>query len=418
MRMKFKNLTFVNQKFSMDNLTKEFIQEHLNDDVLQLGLQSKRYPDIDMSLAIKQISGRQKFRKKVPVFYSNPDIYFPKQISVEQASSEITAKYKSKITSGSTFADLTGGFGVDFYFLSQQFSHGIYVEHDEQLCELASHNFKILGIKSFEIQLKSAEDCLTTMSDVDLIYVDPHRRNNSGKKTVFISDCEPDVSVLAIQMLEKSPKTLIKLSPMLDISQALATLPQTTEVHILAVENECKEILVVLERNNSDEEFSAKGKENIVIKTCNFQKNGNPQYFDFQLDTESGAEVDYTISSHKFLYEPNAAIMKSGSFKSVAAHYGLKKFHPNTHLYTADELIPDFPGRVFINEQVYGNTKNDFRLIKQNYPKANIAVRNYPLSVEEYKKKSGIKDGGNVYIFAFKANDGNFLNIVCNKVGD
>jgi len=418
MRMNFKNLTFVNQKFSMDNQTKEFIQEHLNDDVLQLGLQSKRYPDIDMSLAIKQISGRQKFRKKVPVFYSNPDIYFPKQISVEQASSEITAKYKSRITSGNTFADLTGGFGVDFYFLSQQFSHGIYVEREEQLCKLASHNFKVLGIKSFEIQLKSAEDCLTTMSDVDLIYVDPHRRNNSGKKTVFISDCEPDVSVLATQMLEKSPKILIKLSPMLDISQALVTLPQTTEVHILAVENECKEILVVLEKNNSDEEFSAKGKENIVIKTCNFPKNGNPQYFDFQLDTEAGVEVDYTISSHKFLYEPNAAIMKSGSFKSVAAHYGLKKFHPNTHLYTADELIPDFPGRVFINEQVYGNTKNDFLLIKQNYPKANIAVRNYPLSVEEYKKKSGIKDGGNVYIFAFKANDGNFLNIVCNKVGD
>jgi 16S rRNA G966 N2-methylase RsmD len=418
MRMNFKNLTFVNQKFSMDNRTKEFIQEHLNDDVLKLGLLSKRYPDIDIPLAIRQISGRQKFRKKVPVFYLNPDIQFPKQISVEQSSSEITAKYKSSITSGNTFADLTGGFGVDFYFLSQQFSHGIYVERDEELCELASHNFKVLGIKSFEIQQKSAEDYLSTIPDVDLIYVDPHRRNSSGKKTVLISDCEPDVSVLATQMLAKSPKILIKLSPMLDISQALTDLPQTSEIHILAVENECKEILLVLGKNNPDNEFSAGRKENIVIKTRNFKKNGNPQCFDFQLDTEVGAEVDFAISSHKFLYEPNAAIMKSGAFKSVAAHYELKKFHPNTHLYTADELKPDFPGRIFIKEQFYGNTKNDFRLLKQNYPKANIAVRNYPLSVEEYKKKSGIKDGGNVYIFAFKAYEGNFINFVCNKVGD
>lgn len=418
MRMNFKNLTFVNQKFSMDNQTKEFIQEHLNEDVLKLGLLSKRYPDIDMPLAIRQISGRQKFRKKVPVFYLNPDIQFPKQISVEQSSSEITAKYKSSITSGNTFADLTGGFGVDFYFLSQQFSHGIYVERDEELCELASHNFKVLGIKSFEIQQKSAEDCLTTIPDVDLIYVDPHRRNSSGKKTVLISDCEPDVSVLGTQMLEKSPKILIKLSPMLDISQALTDLPQTSEIHILAVENECKEILFVLERNKSDENFSAKSEKKILIKTCNFTKNGNQQCFDFQLDTEAGAEVDYVTLSQKYLYEPNAAIMKSGAFKSIAAHYGLKKFHPNSHLYTADELKPDFPGRIFINEQVYGNTKNDFRLLKQNYPKANIAVRNYPLNVEEYKKKSGIKDGGNVYIFALKANDGNFLNIICSKVGD
>jgi hypothetical protein len=402
----------------MDIRTKKFIQEHLNDDVLQLGLQSKRYPEIDIPLAIKQISGRQKFRKKVPVFYLNPDILFPNQISVEQASSERTAKYKSGIASGVTFADLTGGFGVDFYFLSQRFSHGIYVERDEELCRLALHNFNVLEIKSFEIQHNNAKDYLTLISDVDLIYVDPHRRNNSGKKTVLISDCEPDVSNLATQMLEKSPKILIKLSPMLDISQALADLPQTSEVHILAVENECKEILLVLKRNYPDNELSAERKENIILKTSNFTKNGNSQRFDFQFDKEARIEVEYAISSLMYLYEPNAAIMKSGAFKSVAAQYGLKKFHPNTHLYTSDELKSDFPGRVFIIKQVYGNTKSDFRLLKQNYSKANIAVRNYPLSVDEYKKKSGIKDGGNTYIFAFKTYDGNFLNIVCNKVGD
>lgn len=399
----------------MNKSTQEFIQQHINDDVLQLGLQRTKYPDVDYSLAIRQISGRQKLKKKVPQFYDHPEIFFPVQLSVEQASSEITAKYKSELVSGRTFVDLTGGFGVDFFFLSKKFENGIYVERDKQLCELAMHNFKALGINRFEVCHQKAEDFISIMPQVDLIYLDPHRRNDSGKKTVCISDCEPDVSVLIKNMQSKSCEIMIKLSPMLDIRQAINDIPQTSEIHVLAVENECKEILLILKKQIQKEEKVAEKKE-VIIKTLNFIKKVNRQQFDFQIDEEAICEATYTASPLQYLYEPNAAIMKSGAFKSICARFGLKKFHPNTHLYTDNTLKADFPGRIFSVCYIAGNTKEDFKSLKLRFPKANISVRNYPLSVEEYKKKSGIKDGGDDYIFAFKVNDGNLINIVAKKI--
>ena len=398
----------------MNKSTQEFIQQHINDDVLQLGLQRTKYPDVDYPLAIRQISGRQKFKKKVPQFYDHPEILFPIQLSVEQASSEITAKYKSELVSGGIFVDLTGGFGVDFFFLSNKFENGIYVERDNQLCELAIHNFKALGINGFEVCHQNAEDYIPIMPEVDLIYLDPHRRNDSGKKTVCISDCEPDVSILIKILLSKSSEIMIKLSPMLDIRQAINDIPQTSEIHVLAVENECKEILLILKKQIQKEEMVVE-KNEIIIKTLNFLKNGNRQQFDFQIDEEVVNETSYTSSPLQYLYEPNAAIMKSGAFKSIGARFGLKKFHPNTHLYTDNTLKADFPGRIFSVHHIAGNTKEDFKSLKLGFPKANISVRNYPLSVEEYKKKSGIKDGGDDYIFAFKVNDGNLINIVAKK---
>lgn len=399
----------------MNKSTQEFIQQHINDDVLQLGLQKTKYPDVDYPLAIRQISGRQKFKKKVPQFYYHPDILFPVQLSVEQASSEITAKYKSELVSGRTFVDLTGGFGVDFFFLSNKFENGIYVERDKQLCELAIHNFKALGINGFEVCHQKAEDYIPIMPEVDLIYLDPHRRNDSGKKTVCISDCEPDVSILIKILLSKSSEIMIKLSPMLDIRQAINDIPQTSEIHVLAVENECKEILLILKKQIQKEEMVVE-KNEIIIKTLNFLKNGSRQQFDFQIDEEVVNETSFTSSPLQYLYEPNAAIMKSGAFKSIGARFGLKKFHPNTHLYTDNTIKADFPGRIFFVQHIAGNTKEDFKLLKQRSPKANISVRNYPLSVEEYKKKSGIKDGGDDYIFAFKTNNGNLINVVAKKL--
>lgn len=394
----------------MNKITQEFIQQHINDDILKLSLQSKKYPDVDFSLAIRQIAGKQKFRRKVPLFYTHPDILFPVQLSVEQASSEETAKYKSEMVSGGVFADLTGGFGVDFYFLSQKFVHGMYVERDKQLCELANSNFKALGIKSFEILNQNAENFISGMPEVDFIYLDPHRRSESGKKTVRISDCEPDVSVLIEKMLERSRKIMIKLSPMLDIMQAIADIPQTTEIHIIAVENECKEVLLIINKDTQHED------KRVHLFTSNLLKKEKRQKFDFQLDDEVHCEAIFTNYPLQYLYEPNAAIMKSGAFKTIGSRFGLKKFHPNTHIYTDNTLKDDFPGRIFFIEEVKGNTKDDFKLLKQKYPKANISLRNYPLSVEEYKKKSGIKDGGDFYIHALKANDNNFLNIISHRV--
>jgi 16S rRNA G966 N2-methylase RsmD len=399
----------------MKKSIQEFIQQHLNDDVLTLILQAKKFPEIDMPLVVRQISGRQKFKKKVPFFFEHPDIIFPTQLSVEQASSEITAKYKSALISGDTFADMTGGFGVDFFFLSQRFKHGYYVERDEELCKLAIQNFKTLGIKSFDVIKKNAEDFVAEMPEVDLIYVDPHRRNSIGKKTVKISDCEPDVSVLAKNTHAKFRKMMIKLSPMLDIRQAIKDIPQTSEVHIIAVENECKEVLLLINGRCSDE-VKGNNKEIVTIKTLNFLKNGNFQRFEYQLNDELVCESTYTVFPLQYLYEPNAAIMKSGAFKTIGEHYGLKKFHPNTHLYTDNTLKIDFPGRIFSIEVVTGNNKGDFQLLQQRFPKANITVRNYPMSVEEYKKKSRIKDGGEIYLFALKTNDNKLINIIAKKI--
>jgi 16S rRNA G966 N2-methylase RsmD len=410
-----KKLTFVNQRFNMDKQTEKFIREHLRDDVIQLGLQSKRYPDVDIQLAIKQISGLQKVKCKIPQLYENDEILFPRQLSIEQSSSEMTAKYKAGLFSGNAFADLTGGFGIDFYFLSQHFKHGMYVECDEELCHLAKHNFNVLNIPSYEIHQTNADDFLMIMPDVDLIFIDPHRRSNSGKKAVLISDCEPDASALAKKMLDKAPTVLIKLSPMLDIHQAIKEIPETVEVHILAVENECKEVLLVLKRK--DEVKILQQQENqVFIKTINFLKSGEYQQFDFIIEEENVAKPDFADSPAHFLYEPNAAIMKSGAFKTISARYKLKKLHVNTHLYTDATLQNHFPGRIFRVKEVFGNSKVDLKKLKEKYPKANVSTRNYPLSVDDFRKKTGIKDGGDDYLFALKTSSEKNIIIACDKI--
>lgn len=399
---------------NMDRIiTKRFIQEHLNDDVIQLGLQAKRYQDIDMAFVINQIAGLQKIKEKVPLFYQSDNILFPKQLSVEQSSSEITAKYKSMLFHGDRFADLSGGFGVDFYFISQNFRSGLYIERDEELCKLAAHNFEVLKIPQYEIHQTKSEDYLDNMPEVDLIYIDPHRRSETGKKTVLISDCEPDVALLAEKMLLKSPVVMIKLSPMLDIHQAIKHLPQTTEVHIVAVDNECKEVLLILNRNNT---LESDRNQHILIKTSNLHKAKSEQIFDFTFDEEKQAEPAFTDEVGRYLYEPNAAIMKSGAFKLIATRFNLKKFHVNTHLYTGNNLIDDFPGRIMQVSAVYENNKTDIKKIKEKFSKANVTTRNYPISVDDFRKKTGIKDGGHDYLFALKTASGKNIIISCNKI--
>lgn len=400
----------------MDKSTKNFIREHANDDVIQLRLQAKRYPAVDMNWAVRQIAGLQKIKHKVPLFYESGDIWFPGQLSIEQSSSEITARYKSGLFSGRIFADMTGGFGVDFYFFSLHFQSCIYVEQDAELCELAAHNLDHLGVSAFEIHRAKSEDFVKTMPEVDLIYIDPHRRSKTGKKTVLISDCEPDVSVLADGMLRKSPLVLIKLSPVLDIHRAVGDLPQTAEVHVLAVDNECKEILLVLKRK-IESAAPDTATDKILIKTRNLFESGKSQAFDFTFEEEKQANPIYTEATGCYLYEPNAAIMKSGAFKSIAIRFNLKKFHVNTHLYTGDELLPDFPGRIMQVSEVFGHSKSALKQLKARYPQANISVRNYPISVDDFRKKTGIKEGGKDYLFVLKSFSEKHIIVACKKVG-
>ncbi len=390
----------------MNQETKQFITEHGKDDVFALKLKYKNDSQVDIDLAIRQIIGKQKVKSKIPLFYNTEDVLYPVQLSLEQSSSELTAKYKSSLCKGNTLVDLTGGFGVDCCFMSGHFKQVTYVERQSELCELAKYNFKALEKSHIQVIHAETEEYLQEMEAVDWIFIDPARRSSSGKKVVLLSDCEPDVSVLSTVLLEKSNRIMIKLSPMMDITAALRELPTTSEIHIISVENECKEVLLILEQSVQD---------NKKIKTINFGKNNENQVFEYSIDDELSAIASFTSTIDKYVYEPNAAVMKSGAFKLVGDRFYLCKLHKNTHLYTSNKLLPDFPGRIFEALHLWGNSKAELKELVQHLPKANITTRNYPISVDELRKKLKIKDGGDTYLFACTLADEQKIIIECKK---
>jgi hypothetical protein len=390
----------------MNQATKQFISEHEKDDIFALKLKYKHETDIDIDLAIRQIAGRQRIKSKVPLFYLNDEVLYPVQLSLEQSSSETTATYKSTLCAGDTLVDLTGGFGVDCCFMSARFKHTTYVERQIELCNLASHNFKVLQRQPIRVVHAQTEEYLAGMEPVDWIFIDPARRDAGGKKVVLLSDCEPDVSALSALLLEKSRHVMVKLSPMMDITAALRELPTVSEIHILSVENECKEVLLILGRQVED---------NKKMQAVNFGKNNGSQVFSYLMDEELQARSSFTSAIGTYLYEPNAAVMKSGAFKLIGERFNVHKLHINTHLYTSDELLPGFPGRVFKVLQHWGNSKKELKELAEKTPKANITTRNYPVSVDDLRKKLKIKEGGDTYLFACTmANDSKMI-IECEK---
>lgn len=377
--------------YAMNKETKQFILQHEHDDIFDLKLQNKQESEVDIDLALRQITGRQKIRNKVPLFYETEDLLYPVQLSLEQSSSEPTANYKSLQCKGNSLVDLTGGFGVDCFFISRQFKEVTYVERQLELCVLAKHNFNALGSGYINVIHADTEKYLEITEHVDWIFIDPARRSTSGKKVVLLSDCEPDISKLYPVLLERATQVMIKLSPMMDISAAILELPNTSEIHIISVENECKEVLLVLNQTIL---------QTIQIKTINLRKNKENQVFDYNLEDESTAEVSYASEIGKYLYEPNASIMKSGAFKLTGNRFNIHKLHRNTHLYTSTELIQEFPGRIFEVTELWGNSKKELKEHCSRTPKANISTRNYPVQAEELRKKLKIKDGGDIYLFA------------------
>lgn len=392
----------------MNEATRTFIINHANEDVFSLSMQAGRFPDVDMSLAIRQINGRKIIRDKVPEFFCNDHILFPQKISLEQSSSQQTAEYKkSIITPGEVLVDLTGGFGVDFYFLSSHFRESYYVESSEELCELAKINFKLLNVKSFHVYNETAEKFLTRNLHTDCIYIDPHRRDDTGRKMVSVSDCRPDVSKLASVMLRLAPVVLIKLSPMLDIKKALVDLIHVSEVHVVAVNNECKELLYKLQRDYVREP---------VIFAVNLNKNRVWEKFSFRMSEENHTENSFATKTGKFLYEPNAAILKSGAFKLMCKRFLFNQLHANSHLYSSELQISDFPGRSFEIVAQYGCSKSEMKKMQAHFPQANVSCRNFPLNPEVFRKKHNIADGGDIYIFATTLYDGSLACIVCKKL--
>lgn len=392
--------------------TLDFISNHRNDDVRNLALQASRYPNVDMPFAIDQIAGYQTALQKLPTYAQTAGIYYPHHLSMEQCSSEQTARHKAEIIANilsnkDSFADLTAGFGIDFSFIAPLFKQSTAIERQEYLCEIQQHNHPLLGLEHTQVLNTDAARYLENMKPVDWIFLDPARRDAHGGKVVAITDCEPNVAEWEDLLLEKANYVMVKLSPMLDITLAVRTLKHVREVHVVAVNNECKELLFILDKN-------IHSIENIQLEATNLTVQGN-QTFRFTLLEEIASTVTYSDNIQQYLYEPNSALIKSGAFRAVAHQFQLQKLHPNSHLYTSNQNVPEFPGRCFTVESVSGFGKKDMKLFLQGLTQANLSVRNFPTSVADLRKRLKLKDGGDVYLFATTLKESEKVLIKCRK---
>ena len=387
----------------IDEATLAFIKEHRNDDVRSLALQATRYPQVDMRVAATQIEGRRLASTKLPAWAAVEGIVYPVRLSMEQCSSEATANYKASLVNGERLADLTGGFGIDCSYMAEQFNEVTYIERNAELCRIAKHNFALLS-KPIRVVNADSEEALAELPHQDWIFVDPARRDRGGNKVVSLSDCEPDVCRLEELLMKKAARVMIKCSPMLDISQAIRELHSVSEVHVVAVNNECKELLLILGGESTKE---------IPIHAINLQ-GGHTQQFAYTAEQEAEASCTYAAVIGTYLYEPNSALMKAGCYRLPAERFGLTKLHRNTHLYTSDTLISDFPGRIFQVERVCGFGKRELKAL--GIRQANLAVRNFPEHVDNLKKRLKISDGGAHYLFATTLDDETKTLVVCTKV--
>ena len=391
--------------------TLRFIEENLKADVRSLALQAKKYPQVDMAMAVVQIAGRQIAEAKLPSWYRVEGLLYPKHLSMEQCSSEVTALYKASLVEGETFADLTGGFGIDCSFLSRRFKKADYVERQAELCELARHNFPLLGLE-IDVHNEDGVEYLKRMQPVDCLFLDPARRDGHGGKTVAISDCEPDVSALEDLLVEKAKTVMVKLSPMLDLSLALRDLKYVREIHVVSTDNECKELLLILQKSPISSQVS------IHCINALGASNGCRIYQEYTFTQEQERTSDCLLAKEvgTYLYEPNASILKAGAYRSLTQAYPIEKLHVSSHLYTSSRFIEDFPGRRFQVEAVSSFGKKELKSFLQGMEKANLTIRNFPSSVAELRKRLKLKEGGEDYIFATTLADESKILIRCKKV--
>ena len=435
----------------MNQATQDFIRQHQDDDVRQLAFLGSKYPEVDMPFALDQIRGRKMARVKLPRWASLEGIIYPPHISMEQCSSESTALYKAELaarllglpvsSSGTEmkaeneieFVDLTGGFGVDFSYIAARLGvKSMYVERQAHLCEAAKENFGRLGLKnaivkngdgievlhsflpkkddaasaddSLGITYEQPRSLLKTKLGLKLIFIDPARRDDAGNKVVSLKDCTPDVTVLQEEMLSKADYVIIKLSPMLDWHRAISELSHVREVHIISVNNECKELLLVL---------SARNMGNLRIYCVNDAQS----FVCDELDMESSSVkiAPSTLEEMQYLYEPNASLMKAGCFGVLSERYDARMLSKNSHLFVSREPIAVFPGRSFRIIAVSSFNKKELKRHLSGITKANIATRNFPLSVAELRKRLKLKDGGETYIFATTLSDESHVLVITEK---
>ena len=447
----------------LNEATLHFVSQHTHDDVRMLALRGCKNPEVNLPLALQQIQGRQTARRKLPSWAAIDGIVYPPHLNMEQCSSEATARYKAQIVKSksvnSKLIDLTGGFGVDFAFMSEGFDEAVYVERDEQLCAIATHNFQILGLDNVTTVCADAETVLSPLtlhsslfslhsSLFTLIYLDPARRDTHGaaqivnakfvnRKYIALADCIPNVITMMPGLLQKASHVMLKLSPMLDWRKAVADLAphHVSDIHIVAVDNECKELLLILAPPTEDSCYPRITCADIRSRdgSCAIYTPGTYNYspplsgktqrvVDFCPEMEPRAGTDsgsrcpsVTNAPWTFLYEPNAAVMKAGCFRELSEDFGIAQLSVNSHLFCSDRLIDDFPGRRFRLQAICSMNKRELKATLGHLRQANIAVRNFPLTAEQLRQRLKLADGGTDYIFATTlANDSHAL-LLCSK---
>ncbi|EAY28143.1 THUMP-like domain-containing protein [Microscilla marina] len=390
--------------FLLSEDVQQYIDANLYKTPADLILAASPYSKPEMTHIVGQIQARRKIQAKLPTWFDTPNIIYPPLLSIEQCSSEIAALHKAQILSGNTLVDLTGGFGVDSYHFAQTFDQVYYVEQHQELAKLVQHNFEAFGVTNIQIKAQSAESFLKEVDKVDAVYIDPARRDDAKNKVFRLEECTPNLLELLPVLWQKTDQLLIKLSPMLDIDLGIRQLEQVAKVVVVAINNECKELLFVLKNNHQTIPH---------IEALNLNAHKPAQYFSFTRNEERTSQVVYA-EPMQYLYEPNVAILKAGAFKQIAQCFGLAKLHPHSHLYTSNTWLKDFPGRSFKIKGVCRYTKKE---VAKYCPakKANITARNFPDSVALVRKKLQLKDGGNDYLFVTQTQAHRALVIVTEK---
>ena len=367
----------------------QFISVNLNSDLHSLLLKKSPFPEVSMQEIVQQIKGKQVAQKKFP-FLLKDGIVFPPQLSLEQSSSDKTAVYKAELLKGKKFIDLTSGFGIDAYYLSKKFDEITLVEQNPELLEIVEHNWKVLDKKANFINQKLEDFLNENAENFDVIYLDPARRDNQKNKVFLLEDLSPNILEIQDKLLSISKQVVIKLSPLIDLKYLVSVLKNISRIDIIAVKNDVKEIVVFLSNENS---------ESIQCHCINLDSGESD--FQFQFGDEENMQSEYS-EPEKFIYIPNNTLLKAGIFNLISEKFNLKKLHPNTHIYTADIKIENFPGRIFEMEVVDG------KQIKKK-GQFNIISKNYPLKPEEIKKKYGLKDGGNDYLIFTQSKKGKLI---------
>lgn len=389
---------------------RDFIQEHLNDDTAGLLLAAQRYQGIDVPFAVEQIEARKRLKGKLPGWYENVELVMGGRVPAEQCSSEVTARYKRSILEGESLCDMTGGMGVDFWYMSEGMKRAIYTERNEELCEVARHNFQVLKDERHpEAEVRCGDGRELPIPSVDIIYLDPARRAGDGSRVYAMEDCEPNIVEWQDELLRHAKMLLVKLSPMVDITDVLRKLKGVTNVYIVGVKNECKEILVQAHALGDSLYAGC-----VKVHCVDFWTDRQMEYT-FDSSEETHRVNLASLGVRGFLYEPDVTLMKAQAFGSLCQRFPVYQLDVETHLMTSDKFIADFPGRIFEMVEMIPFSSKVMKRLKKEISQANIATRNFVMTAEELQKRSGIKVGGEVYLFGAKVKDVGQMLLKCRK---